>query len=59
MRKFDVAIMTRFDTYHIEDADEVFLTDDRILGIVKGNKTTYFNWDRIEYYSFEEKEISE
>lgn len=58
MRKFDVTVMTRFDNYKVEDADQVFLTDG-MLGIIKGNKTLYFNWDRIEYYSFEEKEVSE
>lgn len=58
MKKFDVTIMTRFDNYNVEDADQVMLRDD-ILAIIKGNKALYFNWDRIEYYSVEEKEVSE
>ena len=58
MRKFDITVMTRFDNYKVEDADQVFLKDG-ILAIIKGNKTHYFNLDRIEYYSVEEKEISE
>lgn len=55
MKKFDITIMTRFDNYHVEDADQVMQRDGMIV-IIKENKTLYFNWDKIEYYSVEEKE---
>lgn len=58
MKKFHVTITTRCEEYVVEDADQVMLRDG-ILVVVKGNKTLYFNWDRIEYYSSEEKEVSE
>ena len=55
MKKFHIAITTRVENYVVEDADQVMLRDG-ILVVIKGNKTLYFNWDRIEYYIFEEKE---
>ena len=58
MKKFHVAITTRVEDYLVEDADQVMLRDG-ILVVIKGSKTLYFNWDRIEYYSVEEKEVSE
>lgn len=58
MKKFHVAITTRCEEYVVEDADQV-MQRDGILVVIKGNKTLYFNWDRIEYYSVEEKEDDE
>lgn len=63
MKKFRVTIITRCDGYVAEDADQVMLRDG-ILVVIEGNKTSYFNWDRIEYYSIEyysveEQEVSE
>ena len=58
LNKFDVTIATRIEGYEVKDADQVMLRDG-ILVVVKGNKTLYFNWDRIEYYSVEEQEVSE
>lgn len=55
MKKFDITINTRFDNYHVEDADRVMQRDGTIV-IIKENKTLYFNLDKIEYYSIEEKE---
>lgn len=55
MKKFHIAITTRVENYVVEDADQVMLRDG-ILVVIKGNKTLYFNWDRIEYYIVEEKE---
>lgn len=58
MKKFHVTIATRCEGYEVKDADQVMLRDG-ILVVVKGNETLYFNWDRIDYYSVEEKEVSE
>lgn len=58
MKKFHVTITTSGGEYAVEDADQV-MQRDGILVVIKGNKTLYFNWDRIEYYSVEEKEVSE
>ena len=58
MKEFHVTITTNSGEYAVEDADQVMLRDG-ILAVVKGNKTLCFNWDRIDYYTVEEKEVSE
>lgn len=58
MKKFHVIIATRIEGYEVKDADQV-MQRDGILVVIKGNKTLYFNWDRVEYYSVEEQEVSE
>ena len=58
MKKFYVTITTRCEEYAVEDAD-LIMCRDGILVVNKGNTTLYYNWDRIEYYRVEEKEVSE
>ena len=58
MKKYHVTITTRIEGYEVEDADQVMLRDG-ILVVVQGNKTLYFNWDRIDYYTVKEQEVSE
>lgn len=58
MKKYHVTIATRIEGYEVEDADQVMLRDG-ILVVVQGNKTLYFNWDRIDYYTVKEQENDE